>query len=368
MIGFNQFLYSGKCLMTKFSKVVIFYFTGTGNALMVGHWLRQTALDRGLEVSLYNIAKVDLAALDLSDPQALLVVISPVHGFNYPPVVLHFLRHFPKGSNAVLLMNTRAGMLIGRWVTPGLTGIAFYHAALRLRLKGYHLSGMIPVDMPSNWISVHPGLNKPTVKEIHRQMEVKTAKRFQKVLDGSRCFVALRELIQDLLIAPVSLGYYFIGRFLFAKTYIASADCDNCGICISGCPVKAIIKVDERPFWTFRCESCMKCMSNCPQKAIETAHGSTIVIALFFSLLVLTAFWELTGNLLGEINNGLVRLTVESALFLPLLALWYRVIHYLMRFHWIERMVVYSSLTKYGFWGRRYRAFDKQYKQTGTES
>ena len=72
--------------------------------------------------------------------------------------MLNFLIHFPKGRNKVLLINTRAGMLIGKWITPGLTGIAFYFSALVLKLKGYSIKAMFPVDLPSNWISVHPGL------------------------------------------------------------------------------------------------------------------------------------------------------------------------------------------------------------------
>jgi hypothetical protein len=54
-----------------------------------------------------------------------------------PAIMLKFIRRFPKWKNKVVLMNTRAGMLIGKFITPGLTGIAFYLSALILFLKGF---------------------------------------------------------------------------------------------------------------------------------------------------------------------------------------------------------------------------------------
>ena len=269
--------------------------------------------------------------------------------------MLHFIARFPKARNKVLLMNTRAGMLIGRWNVPGLSGITFYLSALLLKLKRYSIVGMKPVDLPSNWLSVHPGLNARTVNFLHVKNKDRVEKCAEKVLAGKTDFGALREIIQDLIIAPISLGYYFMGRFMFAKSYYASMDCTNCDICVKNCPVKAIVKIDNRPFWTFNCESCMKCMSNCPAKAIETAHGFLIGYLLFSSS-VSTICLTYLNTVFNGFGSGFTGLIMEMLLFLLFLGIFYRVIHYLMRFRWIERLMVYSSLTKYKFWGRRYKA------------
>lgn len=314
------------------------------------------AREMNIEVNLINIAKINRRQIESPEPEALVSFVSPIHGFNFPPVMLNFLVHFPKGNNKVLLLNTRAGMLIGKWITPGLTGIAFYFAALILKLKGYSIRSMFPVDLPSNWISVHPGLNERTVKYLHERNQEKVYRFARKVLSGGSDFHGVREIVQDLLISPVSLGYYFIGRFFFAKTYYASADCDNCGLCIKACPVKAIKTIDNRPFWTFNCESCMHCMSNCPKRAIETAHGSVVLITMLSSLLLSGLFYHYFGQLFFDIENTFPGFIFESALFLGVLAVWYRLLHYAMRFKLIERLVVYSSLTKYKFWGKRYKA------------
>lgn len=342
-----------------YNKLVVYYFSGTGNSENVARWLADAAREKGMEVSLTNIAKTDRLAIPTPEPNTLVAFCSPIHGFNYPPVMLNFILRFPKAKNHVLLLNTRAGMLLGKWNVPGLTGIAFYFSALVLKLKGYSIRAMFPVDLPSNWISVHPGLNDRTVKYLHERNREKVNRFAQNVLAGGTNFRAVREIIQDLLISPISLGYYFIGRFFFAKTYYASSACDNCGLCIQSCPVKAIKTVDNRPFWTFNCESCMHCMSYCPKRAIETAHGSIVLITLLSSLVFSGLLYRYFGQLFFDIEHTFAGFILESVLFLGILAIWYRLLHYAMRFKFIERLVVYTSLTKYKFWGRRYRALKK---------
>lgn len=350
-----------------FKKVCIYYFSGTGNARNVAMWLTHVAKENAIESEVNNIAQIDLFTMEPPDPDALVVFVSPVHGFNYPPVMLRLIRHFPKGNNKVVLMNTRAGMLIGRWITPGLTGIAFYLSGIILKLKGYSIRAIKPVDMPSNRISLHPGLNARTVQFLNEKNKERVRTFANTIYSGKTSFKALIE-VYDLLLAPIALGYYFVGRFFFAKTFYASRDCDNCDICLKGCPVKAIIKVDRRPFWTFNCESCMKCMGNCPKRAIETGHGYILGFSLFFSLVFMIAFYKYFDAYVFPMENSLLKMVVEPVFFVTLMALWYRIVHWSMRFKIVERIIVYTSFTKYKWWGRRYKALkaDENYYLHGS--
>lgn len=341
--------------MASFQKLIIYYFSGTGNSRNVAKWFSDVALKYNIETEIVNIAKVDRRKITPPPSDALVVFTSPIHGFNYPPVMLHFISNFPKGKNKVLLMNTRAGMLIGNFITPGLTGIAFYLSSLFLKIKGYSIVGMVPVDLPSNWLSLHPGLNERTVNYLQIKNKERVIKSSEKVLSGKNDFKALREIIPDIIVSPISIGYYFVGRFLFAKTFYASSDCNNCGLCIKTCPVKAIVMKDNRPYWTFNCESCMKCMSDCPKKAIETAHGFIIGYFFIFSA-ISTLFFKYFNSIFFVVENELIRSVIETLLFLFLLGVFYRLIHYLMRFTLVQKLMVYTSLTKYKFWGRRYKA------------
>lgn len=339
----------------QYRKMVLYYFSGTGNSKKVALWLNQVAALHRVDCELVNIALIDRKNRPNPDPEALVVFISPVHGFNYPPVMMHFIRRFPKGKNNVVLMNTRAGMLIGKWVTPGLSGIAFYLSALFLVIKGFSIQAIFPVDLPSNWISVHPGLNQRTIQYIYKTVKPRVISFGEKILTGKKQFKALREFY-DPFFLPIALLYYAVGRFFFAKSYYASRDCDNCGLCSKGCPVHAIIQVDQRPFWTYRCESCMKCMGNCPKKAIETGHGYVAGALLIFYPVLIGLFYDFFDKHFFKLENELLKMLVESALFLAFFAIWYRLIHLLLRFRLFERLVVYTSLTKYKFWGRRHKA------------
>jgi len=346
--------------MEQIRSIVIYYFSGTGNSKNVSYWLSQVASEKNIECREVNIASIDRKNPELPDKDALLVFISPVHGFNYPPIMMHFIFRFPKGRNKVVLMNTRAGMLIGKWVTPGLTGISFYLSALILRIKGYAIRAMMPVDLPSNWISFHPGLNDKTIKYLHIKNKERVIAFANKVFTGKKYFRCLFEIVQDTAISPIAVLYYFIGRFLLAKTFYASHDCNNCGICIKSCPVKAIIIIDKRPYWTFNCESCMKCMGNCPEKAIETAHGFIISYIIFNSMVIIVLFYSYFELFFFRIENEILKFIIEPLVFLSILALWHRIVHYLMRFRIVERIMVYTSLTKLKFWGKRYKALKQE--------
>ena len=100
-------------------------------------------------------------------------------------------------------------------------------------------------------------------------------------------------------------------------------------------------------------------MSYCPKRAIETAHGSIVLITVLSSLVFSGLFYSYFREWFFDIEHTLLGFILESAMFLGILAVWYRLLHYAMRIKFVERLVVYTSLTKYKFWGRRYRALKK---------
>ncbi|MHC1739463.1 MAG: EFR1 family ferrodoxin [Ignavibacteriaceae bacterium] len=340
-----------------YKKIIIYYFSGTGNSRNVVTWMSEVAKEFNVEATVNDIVNCERLNPVKPEEDTLVVFCSPVHGFNYPPIMLNFIRRFPKGKNDVLLMNTRGGMKIGKWVTPGLTGAAFYLSGLFLRIKGYRIRGMFPVDLPSNWQSLHPALNQNTINYLHEKNRERVTTFARKFYSGEKYFKSLRSLPFDLIVAPISLAYYFIGRFFLAKTFYASGDCDNCGVCIKNCPVKAIIRVNERPFWTFNCESCMRCMGNCPKRAIETGHGYlALVLFLFYAFLFPPIIQKFYTHFEFGIADPLIKELIQAGIFLCFFAMIYRIIHYLKQIRVFERIIVFSSLTKYKFWGKRYKA------------
>lgn len=344
-------------------QTIIYFFSGTGNARSVATWFGTEAESKGVPFEIHDIGKTGIRNLPRPPEEALVVFISPTHGFNYPPLSMNFLFRFPMArKNRFVIMNTRAGMKLSKWFLPGLSGITLWLAAIVLLLKGYRIAGMRSIDLPSNWISFHPGLKEKVVDSIYAHCRDKTRKFAAKILDGKTVLTAFRDIIQDLLISPVAVGYYFVGRFMLAKSFYANEKCDNCGICINNCPVKAILEVDGRPFWSYRCESCMKCMNNCPPRAIDTAHGFIIGAMFFFNLVVVVWFWYWVGTLIiiPSENGWWKALVVVTGWFLSFLTyvVTYRLFHYLLRIPVLREFFYYTSLTRFRFW-RRYKPSKK---------
>ncbi|MGD9994862.1 MAG: EFR1 family ferrodoxin [Salinivirgaceae bacterium] len=348
--------------MKRIDKLVIYYYSGTGNAASVCQWILKVATDKGLVVESYNLAKREQRLAQPIEAHVLYGFIAPTHGFNMVPLMFHFLLRFPRAiNNRVFIINTRGGLKLGRIFLPGLSGAAQYLSALILLFKGYKIQGMYPVDLPSNWISLHPGLKSKVVNSIYERWHVRVSHFASQLIEGKTNHRALFHLIQDLLISPIAVIYYLMGRFILAKSFVAGSACNNCGLCVKECPVNAIKWVDKRPFWTFRCESCMHCMNVCPRRAIETAHGYFIGTLVLIKLIILIGLFGRFGidkffeQLQPAWFSGLLSLVISSFIYLLVIVFSYRILHGLMRYRWFERLVILTSLTHFKFW-RRYRS------------
>ncbi|MDR2039913.1 MAG: EFR1 family ferrodoxin [Bacteroidales bacterium] len=335
--------------MNSTQEAVIFYFSGTGNSRRIASWFSDLYHEKGIDCRMFDIAETGYSVMENIDSGSIIGIISSVHGFNFPKIMLDFIRNFPKGKNRLLLMNTRAGMKIGKIVTPGLTGIAFMVSSVILRNKGYEIIGQIPFDMPSNWISIHPALRKKSVDFICEKNRFRIRKHFERLYVGKKDFSSRKDIIQDIIISPVALAYYFVGRYFLAKSYYASHKCIYCGFCIGQCPVNAIKTIDKRPFWTYRCESCMKCMNRCPVDAIETTHGLWVIVIYAVSVACTFFFYEWLPVCL---QHWTIRFLLFSILLVGFIGIFYRIQQLLLRNKTIAKIISYTSLTYYKIWGR----------------
>jgi Pyruvate/2-oxoacid:ferredoxin oxidoreductase delta subunit len=339
--------------------LTLYFFSGTGNARNVSQWITGVAQERNIPAEMINIAQIDRKHIQPPPANSMVGFISPTHGFNYPPAMMYFIFRFPRSrGNRVFIMNTRAGLKLSKWFVPGLSGIALWLAALVLLVKGYKIVGLRSIDLPSNWISFHPGVKEQVVESIYSRCKRITQAFAEKILDGKHVYTAFRDIIQDILIFPVTIGYFFMGRFILAKSFYANDTCDNCGLCLKNCPVQAIIMVDNRPFWTYRCESCMRCMNDCPKRSIDTAHGYIIAIMFFINMGILAWFWQWVSQFIQiPVGNGWIEVLltiIRWSITFTAVVLLYRLYHYLLRIPGIRQLLYYTSFTRYRFW-RRYK-------------
>jgi Pyruvate/2-oxoacid:ferredoxin oxidoreductase delta subunit len=325
-----------------YARVLVHWFSGTGNALTVARWIAEDAREAGLPVALLPMQGVDRPRLAPADGRTLHCFCFPTHGFAPPWLVLRYLWRFPdaKGSDAFFL-NTRAGVRLPFLFVPGLSGLALWWPILLFALRGVRIAGSLPADMPHNWVSFFP----PNPRWGIERLVPRTRRILRRAT--SRLFAGRRyhrwsvwlTLPLDALIAPGSVLYVAVGRFGLAKTLFASRACTACGLCVVHCPVGAIAMIDGRPFWKVTCESCMRCMSFCPRRSVQS--WVTRMLLLTWGLLAV-------GQWIWPLPTSLWLLLITPA-YVPV----YRLLHVAWGSRFVNAAFTWTSLTR---WWSRYAA------------
>jgi Pyruvate/2-oxoacid:ferredoxin oxidoreductase delta subunit len=343
--------------MNKWDSLYIYFFSGTGNAKASSEWIRDEAEKAGLRSVVQQIDRLENIVMPGLDENPLVGFAFPTHGFNGAPLMIRFIAAFPRGlGRDVFLLNTRAGMKLSKIFLPGVSGVALLLPAFILWLKGYKCIGFRPVDLPSNWIPLHPGLKRKVIESIFVRCERIVRNFAIRILSGKKVYTGLLTIPLDLLISPIALAYFIGGRFFLSKTFIANSNCNNCGICIRDCPTSSIKIAAGRPYWKLTCESCMRCLNFCPNKAIEAAHGMAILFWLIFSALNARIIFLIINIL--NINPHIWWWKLASQItgigfMIIVTASLYIIMHYAMGFKPVRYLVRFTSLTTIPFW-RRY--------------
>ena len=338
----------------KYNKIIIYYFTGTGNALKAARWICEEAEKRNIEHVLYPIDRNYKPNLGEIDSDTLIGFLAPTHGFNIAPAMQKFINRFPVTRKAdVFILNTRAGLKLFKIFLPGLSGAAQFLPMIILKLKGYKVIGGLPLDMPSNWLLFHPGLNLKTVNSIVGRCKKITTKFAKSIFDGKRVFrKMLITLPIDIALLPIAVLYYFYGRFILAKTMIYTSNCNSCMICVDNCPVEAIKIINNKPYWSYSCESCMRCVNICPKTSIQTSH------LIFFTILIIPGYLFnhfFVGYLQFSefLDYGFIQSILEMGITLIELFILYAIIQRFLKYKYFSGFFKYTSLS--AFW-RKYLA------------
>lgn len=350
-------------MIPMYNNLLLIYYSGTGNSKRVSEWIAEVAENAGMRTYVTSYDRFDAQNIKGFEGKTLIGFFSATHGFNMPHSMLKFMLRFRELKDSdIFIGNTRAGMKLSKLFLPGLSGLALYFPALIMFLKGYKIRSLYAVDLPSNWISLHPGLKRKVIDSMFDHYRKLTCKYAERILSGRKVFGKAFVLIPlDILVAPLAVGYYLFGRFILAKTFITNENCDNCGICIKQCTTHSIVMSHNRPFWKLTCESCMKCMNYCPKRAIETAHSFFFILLFGIIYLVNPFLSKQVMYLVDRFISGsgaayeLINTIVSWSLAVLLYVIGYRIMHYLSKYRSFNRLIAYTSFTYWKFW-RRYKA------------
>lgn len=334
--------------MSYYQNLLIFYFSGTGNALSAARWIQENGEKEKLNTRLESIEKHGNFRLEQPEGKSLIAFTYPTHGFAAPWLMLKFLWKFPGVKDAdVLFVNTKAGAKFGKFFIPGMTGLAQWLSIFIFWSKGYCVKGSLPLDMPHSWTSFFPPNSIQSSVQITDRCHLIVNKMCDRVFSGRKYFryTVWTQLWFDILVIWIVPLYVFIGRFFLAKTLFSSSKCNNCRICEESCPVKAIEIRNGMPFWKYTCESCMRCMNICPQKSIQSWITRILIIGYFLVTLGITY---------THLNNYLLHALVSILLF-PIYWFFIKLMHIKV----INALFTYTSLTRY--W-KRYIALNIKLK------
>ena len=340
------------------TRAILYVLSGTGNSLQCARWVAQD-----MPETENFIVPVEASAPHLHkehNPE-LSGLFLPTHGFTAPWKMLKFAAGLPQGNGRdAFVVCTRGSVKLGPLIVPGACCSALFVIALLVLLRGYRIRGLVGIDMPSNWMSLHSGQRMETRRLISDRARVRVKRFAAAIRKGDRrCFTAdnLREFLSGVALFPVSFLYLLVGRFFLAKLFFANNDCNGCGLCVARCPIHAVImrgKKHPRPYWTFSCESCMRCMGYCPKNAVEAGHSWGVVLYLLTTIPVsMYVFVWLTGLIPGiaALDSGPARLVLHLAYIYPALYLAYRLFDILLRVPVINALFTHTTLTH---WYRRY--------------
>ena len=341
----------------SYRKTRIYFMSGTGNSYRVAEWMGEAARAAGAETRVVPLDGAKPREEIEASPDNLVGLVTPTHGFTAPWHVIRFALKLPRRRGAhAFVVPTRAGGKFGPLFTPGIAGSTAFLLAIILALKGYRVRGAMSLDMPSNWMSLHPAFKPKNSRAINARSRPLAEGFIKRILSGRLYWFSINNLYEILwavMLLEISILYLLIGRFCLAKMFFANHRCTGCGLCAEACPVGAIRMVGRErklPYWRYNCESCMRCMGFCPEEAVEASQPWAVVLTavtiVVFSYISLSLFAGLIPGI-NALAHTPADLLFQAVVMDIAFVLAYFLLHPLARVPFFNAILTYSTGTHY---------------------
>jgi len=242
--------------MKPISTVDFYYFSGTGNTLLVVNKIKEIFERNNIAVNLFRLEKSNPKEMDTSHTIGLGFPVAEQGTF---PLVWDFIRAMPQCSGTKVFMVDTMFAFSGGVVGP---------VRKILKSKGYTTIGAKEICMPN---SLFP--KKIDEEKNNRIVEkgLLQAERYAEDIIACKSRWSRIPLLSDFM-AIFSQAEWCWN--LLRKHYLLQVDtskCSQCGLCESLCPV-GNIEMQEFPVIREYCTICMRCISFCPKKAIARTN------------------------------------------------------------------------------------------------
>jgi hypothetical protein len=106
-------------------------------------------------------------------------------------------------------------------------------------------------------------------------------------------------------------------------------------------------------------------MNYCPKRAIETAHSFVFLLLVVIIIFVNPVLADAVSKLVSQWLNS-SSIAFETLYFIVqwstmLLAFWagYKLLHFAMRVPWLNKIITYTSFSRWAFWRRYHIPIEK---------
>jgi ferredoxin len=232
-------------------KIDLYYFSGTGNTLLVCRKMKKVFGAAGAETRLYAIEKEIPSSIDLG---SCIGLAFPVAVFTTYPFVMKFIKGLPEAEGTkVFMVDTMGGLSLG------------IRSVIRSILvqKGYKPIAATQIVMPDNyWPSKEKEKDNPSV--VGKGIDA-VSSYAKKIMEGTASWKEFQILPQ--IIYHISQSLFRLPSFTKKAIKFNRDKCVKCGLCSKLCPV-GNITMHEYPVLDNKCEVCVRCTSFCPVGAL----------------------------------------------------------------------------------------------------
>ncbi len=229
---------------------VIYYFTGTGNSLVVAKDIAASL--EGTELT--QICQ-DTLAQDLKTNSQSVGIITPVYFSGLPSLVKEFIEKLQINQEAYIFIIATYG---------DSEGIIFNQTKKLIEKKRLKLSGTFGVKMPHN-------IHAPSSLEKQEKYLKEEKETVILIADSIRNKEVTLKKANAAVNIFMGATYNFIQKAgNFDKKFSVDNECIGCAVCEKVCPVNNIVMEEGKPHWKCnnRCQFCAACMQWCPKQSI----------------------------------------------------------------------------------------------------
>lgn len=242
----------------KMETVDFYFFSGTGNTLLVVKKMQETFQENGIRVNLHKIEESNPEGVDLEHTIGLGFPIAELSTYKF---VWKFIRALPETdqNTEIFMVDTLAGF------SGGIVGPV--HEIVKN--KGYDPIGAKEIVMPPNIFYIQD--EKSCQEKVQKGLQ-KAEEYVLDIIAGKSEWgrvPVISDAVYYTSIAGLKITESSLNQKLL-RLVTDNEECRMCGICVKLCPVGNIImNKGNYPEHGFNCEYCLRCTSLCPRAAIS---------------------------------------------------------------------------------------------------